>query len=92
MHPLRLQIKILIKLLTVFVRLNLNEMNYKFHTCIVCNETRIDMKMKNNMCNRCFIDKLPVKMFSKENKMDPGIVPPELSDLTIIEQQLISRI
>ena len=31
-------------------------------------------------------------MFSKENNMDPGVVPPELKDLTIVEQQLISRI
>jgi hypothetical protein len=31
-------------------------------------------------------------MFSKENNMDPGVVPPELADLTIVEQQLISRI
>jgi hypothetical protein len=30
--------------------------------------------------------------FSKENNMDPGVVPPELKDLTIVEQQLISRI
>ena len=33
-----------------------------------------------------------IKMFSKENNMDPGVVPPELKDLTIVEQQLISRI
>jgi len=31
-------------------------------------------------------------MFSKENNMDPGVVPPELKDLTIVEQQLISTI
>ena len=33
-----------------------------------------------------------IKMFSKENNMDPGVVPPELKDSTIVEQQLISRI
>jgi hypothetical protein len=50
------------------------------------------MKITNNICDRCTKDKLPIKMFSKENNMDPGVVPPELKDLTIVEQQLISRI
>lgn len=31
-------------------------------------------------------------MFSAENNMDPGEVPLELSNLTVIEQQLICRI
>jgi hypothetical protein len=44
------------------------------------------MKIKNNICDRCTKDKLPIKMFSKENNMDPGVVPPELKDLTIVEQ------
>ena len=70
----------------------LKEMNYNIYSCSICNETRIDMKIKNNICDRCTKDKLPIKMFSKENNMDPGVVPPELKDLTIVEQQLISRI
>ena len=67
-------------------------MNYNIYSCSICNETRIDMKITNNICDRCTKDKLPIKMFSKENNMDPGVVPPELKDLTIVEQQLISRI
>jgi hypothetical protein len=70
----------------------LKEMNYNIYSCSICNETRIDMKIKNNICDRCTKDKLPIKMFSTENNMDPGVVPPELKDLTIVEQQLISRI
>ena len=31
-------------------------------------------------------------MFSKENQMDPGVVPPELEGLTVVEQQLICKI
>ena len=31
-------------------------------------------------------------MFSVENRMDPGNVPQELQHLTLVEQQLISRI
>jgi len=67
-------------------------MNYNIYSCSICNETRIDMNIKNNICDRCTKDKLSIKMFSKENNMDPGIVPPELKDLTIVEQQLISTI
>lgn len=37
-------------------------------------------------------DKNMVKMFSHENNMDPGLVPTELQDLSITEQQLICRI
>lgn len=51
------------------------------------------MKMATSEnCERCYRDKQGIKMYSKENNMDPGKVPEELKDLTIIEQQLISRI
>ena len=33
-----------------------------------------------------------IKMFSASNNMDPGPVPPELTDLTVVEEQLICRI
>ena len=46
----------------------------------------------NQMCNRCKNDKSPVKLFSSENNMDPGTLPPELTDLTVVEEQLISRV
>lgn len=69
------------------------QMNYNLQTCIVCNETHICTAVwKNKTCRRCSADKRPTKMFSHENKMDPGMQPPELQNLTIVEQQLIARI
>jgi hypothetical protein len=37
----------------------LKEMNYNIYSCTICNETRIDMNIKNNICDRCTKDKLP---------------------------------
>ena len=45
-----------------------------------------------NICLRCNRDKRPVKMFSVENNMDPGEVPDQLANLTVVEQQLICRL
>ena len=50
------------------------------------------MKVSNEICKRCSIDKNIIKLFSEDNNMDPKPSPPEMSDLTVIEQQLISRI
>jgi hypothetical protein len=41
---------------------------------------------------RCSIDKNIIKLYSEDNNMDPKPSPPEISDLTVIERQLISRI
>ena len=70
------------------------QMSYSFNTCPVCNECRLEMKMSRDksMCHRCQQDKNHVKMFSKENLMDPGYMPEELKDLTLVEQQLICRL
>jgi hypothetical protein len=38
------------------------------------------------------INKNIIKLYSEDNNMDPKPSPPEMSDLTVIEQQLISRI
>ena len=46
----------------------------------------------DTICRRCFWDKITVKMFSVENKMDPGPVQNELKDLSLTEQQLICRV
>jgi hypothetical protein len=43
-------------------------------------------------CLRCSKDKQNIKMFSAANNMDPGEVPNELANLSVIEQQLICRI
>jgi hypothetical protein len=56
----------------------------KTHICQSCGRSFIAVKEKS--CGRS------CTRFSKENNMDPGIVPTELSDLTYLEQQLIARI
>ena len=71
----------------------LQEMNYNIDFCKICNERRIDMKMSiDDICKRCATDKSQIKQFSTENNMNPGILPKELSNLSILEQQLICRI
>ena len=51
------------------------------------------MKMSTpGICNRYIHDKSSVRMFSKENSMDPGPVPDIMQGLSLVEQQLISRI
>ena len=47
---------------------------------------------KQEVCKRCSSDTNKVKLFSKENNMHPFDIPACLSDLSIIEQQLICRI
>ena len=71
----------------------LKEMTRKINFCSVCNERRIDLKLDaKGVCRRCTSDKQGIKMFSSENNMNPGPVPDELKNLSMIEQQLISRI
>lgn len=31
----------------------LKEMNYNINSCSICNEIRTDVKIKNNICDRC---------------------------------------
>lgn len=71
----------------------IQQMSYQINCCDVCNERRIHSKMHSaTTCQRCFRDKNSVKLFSFQNNMDPQIVPDELCDLSITEQQLICRI
>lgn len=65
------------------------QMAYTFNTCTICQECRLNMKMKYGICTRCYKDKNQVKMFSKENNMNPDDVPEELKGLSIVEEQLI---
>ena len=47
------------------------QMLYNFKPCSVCNEYRLEMKPRvDNVCQRCFVDKNQIKMFSFENKID----------------------
>jgi hypothetical protein len=50
------------------------------------------MKVSNEICKRYSIDKNIIKLISEDNNIDPKPSPPEMSDLTVIEQQLISII
>ena len=68
------------------------QMAYNFSTCTTCREKRIQLKLTNGQCRRCSLDRATVKLYSPENIMDPGPVPIELQGLTMVEQQLISRI
>ena len=71
----------------------LQQMSYTFNFCNICKERNLEMKMATeNICLRCYRDKSPVKMFSVENNMDPGEVPDQLANLTVVEQQLICRL
>lgn len=63
----------------------LQQITYSFQFCTICHERRLDMKMTTSeTCERCYRDKQGIKRYSKENNMDPGKVPEELKDLTII--------
>ena len=69
------------------------QMSYKFFQCTICHERRLQMLMANSQtCKRCDKETLPVKLYSAENNVIPGKVPQELSDLSVIEEQLICRI
>ena len=53
------------------------------------------MKMapdSDSICLRFHKDKAEIKLFSEENNMNLNFLPSALYDLSIIEQQLISRI
>ena len=69
------------------------QMQYTLNICCICQEQRICQKKYNNdTCPRCFRDKNDVKLFSNENHMNPKDIPKELENLTVAEQQIISRI
>ena len=62
--------------------------------CNICNEcwpTKTNLRIAFYICNRCQRDKHSPKLYSAENDMDPGTVPPCLQDMTQIEELLIAR-
>ncbi|CAG2228402.1 unnamed protein product [Mytilus edulis] len=69
-----------------------NENKYAISNKNVCSEGKINLKQTNGVCERCFKDKGVIKMFSTENSMNPGEAPLELANLSVVEEQLISRI
>ena len=65
--------------------------------CSVCKETwptkqNLSKDPARYVCHRCTRDKKSPKVYSAENDMDPGIVPPQLQGLTQIEEMLIARV
>lgn len=68
---------------------------WKHEQCDVCHETwpnRSDARSPHYTCLRCKRDKRQVKLFSKENDMDPDIIPPCLEGLSQLEEMLIARV
>ena len=60
--------------------------------CIVCHEIWPTKPTPDpSSCTRCKRDKHNPKLFSSENCMDPGRVPPCLQGLSQIEEMLIAR-
>ncbi|XP_034245757.1 uncharacterized protein LOC117647893 [Thrips palmi] len=56
-----------------------------WYTCSVCKKKQFVSSTSKKPCKNC-------ELFTEENDMDPGDVPEELQDLTVVEQQLISLI
>lgn len=68
---------------------------WKHHQCDVCHETwpnRSNSVSEHYICLRCKRDKRQIKLFSDQNDMDPGKVPPSLEGLSQIEEMLIARV
>ena len=62
--------------------------------CHVCHETwptQVGLTNCMYICARCKRDRQIPKLLSRENDMDPDVVPECLEDLTQIEQMLIAR-
>ena len=68
------------------------QMSYTFSTCSTCREKKLKLKLYKGECSRCYADKNVIKMFSKENKMIPADIPPELDALSIVEEQFIAQV
>ena len=73
-------------------KFELEQISLSINFCSICKERRIGMKISNEVCKQCSTYKNIIQLYSEDNNMDPKLSPPEMSDLTVIEQQLISRI
>ena len=65
--------------------------------CNICHEKSHGKKTmlqetQGSVCTRCKKDKHTPKIYSPENNMDPGPVPPELFGLTQVEEMLVSAV
>ena len=65
----------------------------EFHHCSCCNEIFPSLKLSSlSVCSRCLRDVLEPKLYSEDNNMDPGAIPPALQELTQVEEMLISPV
>ena len=67
---------------------------YSVYQCSICHEAWPLSSNRNRnkcYCLRCPTDKGQPQQFSRESKMVPSPVPPELRGLTQIEEMLIAR-
>ncbi|KAF7307266.1 ATP-dependent DNA helicase [Mycena indigotica] len=61
--------------------------------CSGCREEGFDVQLKTAMlCKRCDADHGEVKKWSTDNNTNPGPIPPELQNLTDLEEMLIARV
>ena len=65
-----------------------------FDTCNHCNERFFDLGVIEGECKHCrrFVESRELNLFTADNDMDPGEVPPELGRLSFVEQTAIARV
>jgi hypothetical protein len=68
----------------------------EMETCIRCRERWFQMDLLNGVCGACMrrdrnLQEGEPFLFSKENNMDPGVVPGCLQDLTQMEEMIIAK-
>jgi len=61
-----------------------------WYHCTHCNEKQLKVKHSRTASSCSHRDKC--LFYTEANNLDPGPVPPELQDLTFIEEQLIARV
>ena len=75
---------------------HVDQSKWQHRMCIVCHEvwptmTCLQTDPSQFACTRCKRDKHNPKLYSDENDMHPGDVPPCLQGLTQVEEMLIAR-
>ena len=66
----------------------------EYRECTTCFEAFPSMHFRSGSseCICCSRDKKVPKLYSRDNSMDPGPVPPEVQGLTQVEEMLISTV
>ena len=65
-----------------------------FVFCIICKRRWFNLQIVNDVCKNCrkCIEKSTFNRFTKQNYMDPGILPEELKGLSYVEEMLIALV